>query len=163
MKQIFTLLFSITTFTTVFAQTRAEREEAKRVILGERKESTSYPASNDNRTVYRDRSNQYPQPYPTNAGATRERQSYEINREYDAKIYSIRTNNRLSRSERDRIIRGLEADRRRNLDATNQRNYGSKNRNYDDYNDYASNKNKEYKTNNGNHYGWQKGKGNPHN
>lgn len=163
MKHILTLLFSSLLITTAFAQTDADREEAKRVILGEKK--TSYPnpgdgrdvvLGGDNRTVYGG-TERYPQRYPT---ASREQRMYAINRDYEAKIYSIRTNRALSRSEKERIIRQLEADRRRQIAALHN-DYYDWNRRYDDE-DKEYRKSKKYKNNNGNHYGWERDNGNPH-
>ncbi len=168
MKTILTLLFSFIALSTVFAQTDAEREEAKRVILGEKRGSTSKPktgndreviSGGEDRTVYGERDRRYPDRYPTNTSTSRERKVYEINREYDAKINSIRANRTLSASEKERIIRQLESDRRRKLDRLNDRYKGNRERSYEDHDDKKS---KKYKSNNGNHYGWQKGKGNPH-
>ena len=44
MKALLTLLVSFTLFTTAFAQNNAQRDEARRVILGDR----NNPYSNDN-------------------------------------------------------------------------------------------------------------------
>jgi hypothetical protein len=160
MKYILTLLLSSLLVTATFAQTDAEKEEAKRVILGDKKGTTTYPKSGDDRTVYGGRNERYPQQYPARYPTTsRERRIYEINREYDAKIYSIRQNRTLSNSEKERMIRQLEADRRRKINALSD-DYYKRNRRYDDNDDYK--KSKKHKGNNGNHYGWQKGKGNPH-
>jgi hypothetical protein len=96
MKKWSTLLLSITIFATAFSQTGAEREEAKRVILGDRKGSTSYPKSGndrdvisdrDDRTVYGRTSRRYPGQYPTVYGGSREQRMYEINQTYDANIF----------------------------------------------------------------------------
>lgn len=168
MKTLFTLLLSTIIISSAFAQTDAQKEEVKRVILGEKKGPTSTPKTGDDRnvilgddrTVYGERGSRYPERYPTTSGTSRERRIYEINREYDEKIYSIRNNRTLSRSERERIIRQLEADRRRRLAQVNDRPYGNGERSYEE-DDYK--KDKKNKGNNGNHYGWQKGKGNPHN
>ena len=112
----------------------------------------------DNRTVYGETDPRYPQRYPSTA-SSREQRIYDINREYDAKIASIRNNPRLSRSEKERIIRQLEADRRQRIDAVNG-SYQGKDRRNDK--DEDCKKSKKAKGNNGNHYGWEKGKGNPH-
>jgi hypothetical protein len=165
MKAILTLLFSALLTTTVFAQTNAEREEAKRVILGERRNDPNTPNSDNDRdvvlrdndrTVYGSRGSRYPETY----GKSRERRIYEINRAYDAKIYSIRQNRTLSRYEKDRIIRQLELERRRKLARLNDRYDGDDNH-YDDRENDCK-KGGKSKRNNGNHYGWQKGNGNPH-
>jgi hypothetical protein len=160
MKNILALFLSLMLVTAAFAQTDAQKEEAKRVILGEKKGSStpsktddgrSVILGGDNRTVYGSR---YPEHYPTTT--SREQRINEINRAYDAKIYSIRNNRHLSSSEKDRIILQLEADRRREINAVNTSYYGKVKHDRDD--DYKKMK----KGNNGNHYGWEKGKGNPH-
>lgn len=164
MKNIITLLLSFTLVTAAFAQTETQREEAKRVILGEKKSSTSTSTSKesrgvilggDNRTTTGER---YPKSYPTSS--SREQRIAEINREYDAKIYSIRNNPTLSRSEKDRMIRDLEAERQRKIDAINNSYYSKKKRSDDD--DDRDQKFEKHKSNPGHHYGWEKGKGNPH-
>ncbi|HUQ96314.1 MAG TPA: hypothetical protein VM010_01530 [Chitinophagaceae bacterium] len=152
MKTIFFLL-SLVTFTTTFAQT-SDRDEAKRVILGERRDADTrkeYPA--DNRTVYGDRNDRYPDTY----GTKRNREMNETNRDYDQKIASIRSNRTLSRNEKERIIYLLESDRRNRIDACNNRAYKNNNRDYDNNRDHGK-KYKKSKFNNGNHYGWYNGK-----
>lgn len=160
MKKIFALLVSFVIVATGFAQTGTQKEEAKRIILGERKGSASNPFPGDDRTVYGERGNRYPERYPNVSVSTRERQMYEINRAYNAKIYSIRNNRTLSRSEKERIIRQLESDRHRAIAQIDGRYYGNNDRSYEDYGDYK--KSKGHKGNNGNHYGRYKGKSNPH-
>ena len=73
-----------------------------------------------------------------------------MNREYDAKIRSIRNNPNLSRSEKERIIRQLEQDRKKKI------------RQISDHRRSEYGKNKKYKKNPGKHKGWSKGKGNKH-
>lgn len=164
MKMIIPLLLSFITVTTVFAQTDAQKEEAKRVILGEKRGSTSTPKTSDNRDVIlggddRTVNGERGSRYPANTG-TKEQQIYEINREYEAKSHSIRNNRTLSASEKERIIRQLESDRRRKTARINDRYSGNGERSYEGRDDYK--KTKKNKSNNGNHKGWQKGKGNPH-
>jgi hypothetical protein len=154
MKNILALLLTFTLVTAAVAQSETQREEAKRVILGQKKTTTSTSTSGEGRQVILGGDNRTVYEYPT--ASSRDQRINEINRAYDAKIYSIRNNPRLSRSEKDRIIRQLEADRRLQIDAVN--NSYSRNR-HDDDNDKKEKKNKG---NNGNHYGWEKGKGNPH-
>nr|MBA2762646.1 hypothetical protein [Segetibacter sp.] len=97
--------------------------------------------------------------YPNGTG-TRDQQIDQVNRDYDQKINSIRNNPTLSSVEKERIIRDLNNERAKRIRAINN-NY--KNRDKDDDDDDDDNKkNKKYKKNNGNHYGWEKGKGNPH-
>ncbi len=167
MKKIITLIICFSTATTLFAQGTREMEDAKRVILGAPRKSTT-PSQNpkdvilggDNRKVYGDNRNGYPQDYPN--GSTRESQIYNINRDYDAKIYSIRNNRYLSNSEKERMIRQLEMDRARALKGVNGQYKNKKNngKEWDEEDRYK--KDKHEKGNNGNHYGWEKGKGNPH-
>jgi hypothetical protein len=169
MKKIITLLVSFGAFTTLFAQNTREMEDAKRVILGAPR--TSSPNSQnpkdivlgDDRRVYDGTGNRYPQTYPYPNSSSRDAQVNSINREYDAKIYSIRNNRYLSNSEKERMIRQLEMDRARAIQGVNKQ-YGN-NRDYkrnNDRDDDYYKKNKKYKSNNGNHYGWENGKGNPH-
>jgi len=156
MKNILTLLFSLMLVTAAFAQTDAQRDEAKRVILGEKKGSSTSSKTDEGRSVVLGRDNRtvYGERYPTTT--SREQRINEINRAYDAKIYSIRMNRNLSPSEKDRIIRQLEDDRRREINAVNNSYYSKGKHDRDD--DFKKMK----KGNNGNHYGWEKGKGNPH-
>jgi hypothetical protein len=161
MKKTTILLLSLGVATAGFSQTDAQKEEARRVILGGKKEtSTPAPKTGDGRTVIlggdRDVYGENRTPYPTTSG-TREQRIYEINRAYDAKIISIRNNRTLSPAEKERIIRQLEADRRRKINAVNGEYNGD-----NDGDDNRYKKNKKGKGNNGNHYGWEKGKGNPH-
>ena len=162
MKNTTFLLLSFSIATAGFAQTDAKKEEAKRVILGGKKEtSTPAPETGDGRTVIlggdRDVYGENRTSYPNTSG-TREQRIYEINRAYDAKIISIRNNRTLSPAEKERIIRQLEADRRRKINAVN----GNNNNGNEARDDKEYKKSKKHKGNNGNHYGWQKGKGNPH-
>ena len=155
MKKLLTLLVALVALAPAFAQSRSEREEAKGVILGEPRGTTNYPYPDD-RTVYGGTS-RYPQRYPqTYPNTSRERRIYEVNREYDAKIYSIRMNRTLSRREKDRIIRQFELERRRKIADINNDYY--RNNRYDN----NGKKSKKYKRDNGNHYGWDRGRGNPH-
>lgn len=155
MKKFSTLLFAIALFTTAFAQTDAEREEAKRIILGDRDVAASYPGdrtdrdiySSDSRTVYRKDSRRHPASY----GNSRERRIYEINREYDAKIQSVRWSRNLSRYEKTRIMRRLEEERTYRIRKVANSSYG-KSRRYD--NDDCDND--RYGRNNGRRNGWFK-------
>jgi hypothetical protein len=174
MKKIVTLLITAAAFSSSFAQSN-DIEEAKRIVLGERKDSRSTSPSSDpkdvvlgsdGRKVYDPRDTRYP------TGTTSRSRTEQINREYDAKIRSIRNNPNLSAAEKERIIRDLNNERARRLRDVNGDNrkyeerrryedkrYDRRNDNDDDDKKY---KNKKSKGNNGNHYGWQKGKGNPH-
>ena len=173
MKKIITLFFCIGAVSAAFAQTTAEQEEARRVILsggGAKKTDNDTRNSRDiilggDGRIYdeRDRNTNYPYPgnYP-NSGSRQGRVD-QVNRDYDAKIRSIRNNRQLSNAEKERIIRDLNNDRARvirqiNGRYENDRRYEDRrDRRYDNDDDK-----KKYKSNNGNHYGWEKGKGNPH-
>jgi hypothetical protein len=179
MKKVVTLLITVAAFGSSFAQSN-DMEEARRIVLGERKDSrSSYPndprdvvLGSDERRVYDRRDDRYPNRYPTTSRSRTE----QINREYDTKIRSIRNNPHLSSAEKERIIRGLNNERARRIREVNgdYRKYQDKrryeDRRYDDRrydrrdddDDYKKYKDKKHKGNNGNHYGWQKGKGNPH-
>jgi hypothetical protein len=158
MKRILTLTIFLGTLGSAFAQTSGE--EAKRVILGRKKSDNGSTSGKDvvlggdNRTDRRDYPT-YPN-YPS--GSSRDQQINQVNREYDAKIQSVRDNRYLSQAEKDRAIRDLNADRARRISAIN-RSFESNRDDRDDDNNYKKKKNKG---NNGNHYGWEKGKGNPH-
>jgi hypothetical protein len=174
MKKIVTLFFCVGAVTAAFAQT-SEQEKARRVILsgGGATSKTDKDTRNSrdiilggDRSIYNDDGNNYPYPgtYPTNG--SRQAQVDQVNRDYDAKIRSIRNNGQLSSAEKERIIRDLNNDRARVIRQINgrydsDRRYEDRrdDRRYDNDDDY---KNKKYKSNNGNHYGWEKGKGNPH-
>ncbi len=162
MKKILTLFLAVAAVATAQAQT--SRDEARKVILGQPKGGTTNGGggtSTQGRDVILGGGNgntgQYPNNYPNNGSSVD-----QINREYDQKIYSIRNNPNLSAAEKERIIRQLEQDRARRIRQVSQsnenRNY-KKNKDYDD--DDRKEKNKQ-KGNNGKHYGWEKGKGNPH-
>ncbi len=164
MKKITTLLLCIGAFATTFAQTSAE--ESRRIILGkqgeterERQERTSKDVilGREDRRV----NNETGTRYPNGSSAQKVR---EINREYDAKVQSIRNNRTLSAAEKERTIRQLNADRDRKIRDIKARS--NDNRRYDDRKDRDDDdrnyKSKKNKSNNGNHYGWEKGKGNPH-
>ena len=167
MKKVITLLLIVSTVASASAQT--SQEESRRVVLGTggggtRTERTSTGSNPTDVILGRDRrveDNQGTR-YPSGTYGTREQQIDRLNREYDAKIYSIRNNRTLTAAEKERMIRQLEADRARRIREINNRYYGDRrdDRRYDDDDD--NRKDKKYKSNNGNHYGWEKGKGNPH-
>ena len=177
MKEIMNLFLLLSAFGVASAQSTREMEDAKEVILGPKKTSGGSGTSDkevvlgDDRRVYDGNGTTYPR---RTSGTSRESQINQVNREYDAKIYSIRNNRYLSRAEKERAIRQLEADRARRIRQINERYYGSDDRRNDDrrYDDrrryedddnrYNYGKNKKYKKNNGKHLGWKKGKGNPH-
>jgi hypothetical protein len=155
MKKIITLVLAVACFATVNAQT--SKEEARRVILGESKGSTKNTPTQNPRDVILGGGNggNNPSSYPGNyPGGSREAQIDQVNREYNAKIQSVRNNPYLSQAEKDRAIRQLENDRAKKIREINNRYYGK-----DKDNAYKYKKNKG---NNGKHLGWEKGKGNPH-
>ncbi|MFN2458281.1 MAG: hypothetical protein ABR502_08790 [Chitinophagaceae bacterium] len=174
MKKILLLLISFGGFASLFAQSNPEMEEAKRVILGNKKNSrTSEERRTSDRNkdprdvvlgrdrrVYDESGRRYPDNYPY---GSRDAQIEQVNREYDAKIQSIRNNPTLSAAEKERMIRQLNRDRVERIKRIN--NEYKKDRRYDDDDDddyKKDKKDKKYKKNNGNHYGWEKGVGNPH-
>jgi hypothetical protein len=174
MKKIITLLFAIGAFTTSFAQSR---DDAKDVILG-RKDRTSNPNSKttpqkpSDVLIFGKKDPNNTGTYPNTSG-DRQAQVDQVNREYDAKIASVRNNPYLSESEKQRTIDQLNKDRARRIREINgtyrsDRNGGKKHHdgdNEDEDNDHGrgqGNERSKAKGNNGNHYGWEKGKGNPH-
>lgn len=168
MKRLLTLLLAVASFSATYAQS-STTQKAKRIIRGDRPDyDPDRPSSGDakdiiigrdGRPVYDDRGY-----YPTGSSS----RTGQINREYDAKIRSIRNNPTLSRAEKDWIIRRLEAERARRIREADRdyrredRRYSERSREYRDYDDDYGGKKYKYKGNNGKHLGWQKGKGNPH-
>jgi hypothetical protein len=137
MKKIITLICCFGLFGSAFAQTG--RDRAGDVILGGGNTGQGYPSTT-----------QYP------VGTQQQDEINAINREFDTKVASVQANNTLSAAEKDRIIRQLNAERARRIREVNRRY---------DQNGAAGNDKKKVKKNgkdNGNHYGWEKGKGNPH-
>lgn len=145
MKKMLTLLIATSAFVAVHAQT--SRDEARRVILGQEKNKGG--SSQEGRDIILGggtNRNDYPT-YPNSYPDSRQSQVDRINREYDAKIWSIRNNRTLSQAEKERMIRQLEQDRAKKIRKAHQSDgyrYGKK------------------KGNKGKHSGWEKGKGNPH-
>ena len=155
MKKIITLLFAAAAFGTVQAQTT--KEEARRVILG--------GAKGETKTTETRKDNPRDVVLGGNSGSTSTRQAEidQVNRDYDAKIASIRNNPTLSAEEKERAIAALERDRARKIRAI--RNQDRDDDYDDDKKDRKDKKNKKYKkekSNNGKHLGWEKGVGNPH-
>lgn len=141
------------------AQAQTSREEARKVVLGGGSKGTSTGTSKDTRK-------ESPREVVLGGGSStstesgRQAEIEQVNREYDAKIASIRNNPTLTQEEKDRAIARLERDRARKIREI--RNEGRDNDD-DDYNDNKKNKkNKKTKSNNGKHLGWEKGVGNPH-
>ncbi len=167
MKKFITLLIAFSTLATTFAQD-SRSEEAKRVILGKKRDSRTNSPSQDPRDVVLDRDERrnggsYPETYPYPNGGSREAQIDQINRDYDLKVQSIRNNPYLSADEKSRIIRRLNEERAERIRQVNyDYRYGnSRDKRYDDDDDDYG-KNKKYKKDNGKHLGWEKGRGNPH-
>lgn len=161
-----TLLVCLGAVTFASAQNTREMEDVKDIILGPRKSDGNTRNGDKDVVLGRDdrrydERNRYPSSTSRSSEATR------INREYDAKIRSIENNRTLSRAEKERAIRQLEADRARklrNLDERYSRDRRYSDRDDDDDRRYSKNKNYKAKKkgNNGKHLGWEKGKGNPH-
>src|SRR5688572_16211752 len=155
MKKIITLLLAAGAFVTVNAQT--SKEESRKVILGQPKNGGTQttgqtPTSKQGRDVILGGGNNENNEYPTYPERTsRQSQIDQVNREYDAKVYSIRNNNTLTQAEKDRIIRDLEKERSKKIKRLDGNDDGN-----------SAKKNKKYKSNNGKHKGWTKGKGNKH-
>ena len=145
MKKILTLIIAIGFLGAVQAQT--SRDEARRIILGQEKNKNGTVSGKSRDIILGDGNRDNRRVYPNSQGSRADK----INREYNAKIYSIRNNPNLSGAEKDRIIRQLEQDRNKKL---SQVNYGRNDKKYKN--------NKKYKSNNGKHKGWSKGKGNKH-
>jgi len=157
MKKIITLFFCIGVIT--FANAQTPQEEARRVILnGGKNKNTDRDSRNSrdvviggDRRIYDEDNRGYP------TSGSREARIDQINRDYDAKIQSIRNNRYLSAEEKERTIRQLNNDRERAIRQVNNQSNDRRDRRYDDDRD-----DRKYKSNNGNRYGWEKGKGNPH-
>ena len=152
MKKFITFLIALGAFVSVQAQT--SREEARRVILGQPK-NTDNGSRNDRDVILGGNSRT---DYPTYPGGS-STQVDQINRDYDNKIQSVRNNPYLSQAEKDRMIQQLERDRQRRIREINNSNNGGR---YNDDDRYDNKKYKKHKSNNGKHKGWTKGKGNKH-
>lgn len=140
MKTILTLLMATITFVGINAQSR---EEARRVILGDRKGNETYDRRNDD-VVWNGNNSRYPT-YPNgDYESERENRIYQINREYNATIYSVRHNRYLSNRDKEHTIRQLEKDRQKKIKKVNSE--------FDRAHDrYESNRH-----DNGKHRGWFK-------
>jgi hypothetical protein len=159
MKKIITLLLATGAFVTMQAQTT--KDEARKVILGQPKNGGNSPSTQGRDIILGDGNNggNDNRNYPSST--SRDAQINQVNREYDAKIHSIRNNGTLTQAEKERMIRQLEKDRARRIQQINKGNNGNDVYNDDDDND-NDNHSKKAKHNNGKHLGWEKGKGNPH-
>lgn len=156
MKKILTLLLAAGAFLTLHAQSR---EETRRVILGSPKDNGNY--GDRDRDVILGGNNNSRYPSTNRSYDNRQYQIDQINREYNAKIQSIRNNRYLSSQEKSRAIRQLEQDRQRRINDIN-RQYSTSNRRYDNDRYDNRNYNRNERHDNGKHKGWYKGKGNPH-
>jgi hypothetical protein len=170
MKKFITLLLALGAVATTFAQSR---DDAKDIILGRK---TGTP--NDTRTTPQNpndvpvfgRNKNGTTNYPNTSG-DRQAQVDQVNREYDAKIASVRNNPYLSASEKQRTIDQLNKDRAKRIREingsaghvykNNKKHHDGDNEDDDEGNGHGNERSKS-KGNNGNHYGWEKGKGNPH-
>ena len=154
MKKILTLLIAFGAFGAVHAQ--STKEEARRIVLGEGKNKGTSRSESGRDIILGDGNDndRNGRTYPSNYPSSRQAQIEQVNREYDAKIYSIRNNNTLSQAEKERMIRQLEKDRNKKIKQIDN--------SYDDDRYSKGKKNKSYKSNNGKHKGWSKGKGNKH-
>lgn len=159
MKKITTLLLATVAF--VAAQAQTPRDDARRVVLkGGNGNTKGVPQSPRDVIINGGGTSTYP-------NDTRQAQIDQVNREYDAKIASIRNNPNLSQEEKDRAIRQLEKDRasrirgiggREGYEGSTKYKY-KKNKKHDDDDDDDDDNNRK---DNGRHLGWEKGKGNPH-
>lgn len=133
MKRILTILLA----TGAFVAAHAQKNDGRDVVLG-RGNTGSYP-------TYPNYPGNYPNTYPNNyPNSSSGAQTDAVNREYDAKIQSIRNNPYLSYDEKDRSIRQLERDRQRKIQQINS-----------SYNNGSYNGNNGCE-NNGKHNGWNK-------
>lgn len=159
MKKFITLLLLAGAVSgTAYSQT--PQEESRRVILGKGGSKTS-TGSSDPRDIILGRDGRNNETgYPS---GTREQQVDQVNREYNAKIQSIRNNPNLTAAEKQRMIRELENDRQRKINEINRRyNDGNRKRNDRDRDDDDRRDKKYGKNNPGKKLGWEKGVGNPH-
>jgi hypothetical protein len=162
MKKIITLMIAVSSFAALHAQT--SRDEARRVILGQPKNSPQTSPNQNPRDVILGGGNNgtnYPNSYPNNyPSGSRQAQVDQVNRDYNAKIQSIRNNPYLSQAEKDRAIRQLENDRANRIRQINGQ-YGNYSKNKGKKHHYDNDDDNEHHDN-GKHLGWEKGKGNPH-
>jgi hypothetical protein len=147
MKKMLTLMIAAVSFVAVHAQT--SKDEARKVILGQPKDNGAGTPSQQGRDIILGGGNNTGNNpnYPNNPNSnypygSRQAQIDQVNREYDAKVYSIRNNGTLTAAEKERMIRQLEKDREAKIRRINS--YGKKDEKHD----------------NGKHKGWTKGKGN---
>ncbi|RYZ17401.1 MAG: hypothetical protein EOO16_24255 [Chitinophagaceae bacterium] len=137
MKKLFTLLVCTGLASASFGQ--SDRDRAADVILrgGNNSSTASYPTG----------------------GSNCQDQINAVNRNYDAQVAAMRSNGNYTASERDYKISQIEQARRTRLNEVRRSCGGTRSGTHS--RTYKGNKAK-VKGNNGNHYGWEKGKGNPH-
>jgi hypothetical protein len=116
MKKLFVLLFSTGMILTASAQ--SSRNQSRDVILGQ-----------SDRTVYNDN-------YDRNGFTNRERddQIRRINREFDARLYSIQRDRYMRNAEKRRAVRELEMQRNQAIRDVNYRYENTRNRGYSNNN-----------------------------
>lgn len=165
MKKIITLLIAAFAVSASFAQTTSQ-EESRRVILGKQKKEGEQTSKKEDKRSAKDiilgRDNDKTSRNDDGVYSSTERQAKidAINRDYDAKIQSIRNNPNLTAEEKQRIIDRLEKERAKKIKEVNK-DYKDKDRDDDDGDD-DDKKDKKVKGNNGKKLGWEKGVGNPH-
>ena len=160
MKKISTLIIALSSLTAIYAQTA--KEEARKVIL-ERSKSTQ----NTGNVIL------------SGNQATKQQEIDQVNRDYDAKIRSVKRSP-MSQAQKDKLVRQLEEERATKIHEINNRYYeGDKTSGNTGSNGNGGvvtggetgttagtgangSKKSKTKTNNGKHLGWEKGKGNPH-
>ncbi|RYY95299.1 MAG: hypothetical protein EOO11_16135 [Chitinophagaceae bacterium] len=160
MKKLFSLLLCAGLFSSAFAQT--DRERARDILLGKGgSTSTGTTTKSAPRDVV----------LGGNSGTRRstgnacQDQINAINRSYDNQVRAIQSNPLLSSADKSNKIRQTnEARRYKIAEVRRSCDTGGDGRNYDDrnYDDRNYSKKNKVKGNNGNHYGWEKGVGNPH-
>src|SRR5688572_13851006 len=115
MKKIITLLFAVAAIGSVQAQTT--REEARKVVLGGSKGTATTTTGTEPRKDGPRDVVLGPGTSTTSTEASRQAEINEVNRDYDAKIYSIRNNPTLTTAEKEEVIARLERDRARKIRA----------------------------------------------
>lgn len=135
MKTFFTLLFTVTSLTSVVAQRDNDNNKYRQ---GRQENSNDYSTNNSNDShysnnqrkdyAYNDR--RYNESYPMNS-RERDFQIQKINREYEYEIQSVNANRYMRPREKKIAIRSLENQRRDQIMNLQSRYYDKRNR----YND----------------------------
>ena len=164
MKRILMLLLTAgSLYNSVQAQTN---EDARRVILGDRRTGSDNRTGSDPREVILGDGERRNDSRRSDGSVSSRRAEIDaVNRDYDQRIQRVRNNPLLSANEKQRRIRSLEEERRQRIREIN--NYYGRNRDDRQWEDDDDNRNrrhqhKKYKGQRGNKYGWEKGRGNPH-